>query len=95
MYTLFEASFYDFNTYLGETTGTLYRLDIDRTDLKYGKVSIEEALKPAVHIEGGRTNLRLVPNELRCPKCRKTTILPARDLGGGHEAIVKAVILPT
>jgi hypothetical protein len=94
-YTQFESSFYDFKTYLGETTGTLYRLDIDRTDLKYGKVSVEDALKPAVHIEGGRTNLRLVPDELRCTKCRKATGSFALDLGGGHEESVKAVLLPS
>jgi hypothetical protein len=94
-YTQFEASFFDFVTYFGETTGTLYRLNIDRTDLKYGKISVEDALKPAVEHEGGRTKLRLVPDELRCPKCRQTSILRARELGNGHEESVKGVELPS
>jgi len=73
-YTRFESSFYDFNTYKGEKTGALYRLDNDRIDAKYGKVTIEEALKPAVEREGGRQNLYLVPDELRCRKCGQIAV---------------------
>jgi len=93
-YTRFEASFYNFDTYLGGMTGTLYRLDIDRTDAKYGKVTINEALKPAVDREGGRSNLYLVPDELRCEKCGQIAVSQVQEWGAGFEEIVEAVELP-
>ena len=93
-YTKLDASFYDFNTYFGETTGTLYRLAIDRTVLKYGKVTVEEALKPSAEHEGSRSSLRLVPDELRCIKCGQVAIAPARELGTGREESVDAIELP-
>jgi hypothetical protein len=93
-YAQFESSFFDFETYFGEVTQTLYRLDIDSTNKKYGKISVEDALKPAAEREGGRINLRLVPDELRCAKCRQMTILHAHELGNGHEENVEVVELP-
>jgi hypothetical protein len=93
-YTGFEASFYDFNTYLGEKTGTLYRLNVDRTDMKYGKITVEEALRPAVEHEGGRSNLRLVPDELRCQKCGQIGVTQIQEWGAGYEESVEAVELP-
>jgi hypothetical protein len=93
-YTQFEASFYDFDTYFGEKTGTLYRLDIDCTNKKSGKITIEDALEPAIERESGRANLRLVPEELRCPKCNQTSIMRIQEFGSGKEKIIKAVELP-
>ena len=91
-FSQFEASFYDFDTYWGTTTGTLYRLNLELTDLKYGSVSVEAALAPAVDREGGRKNLQRIPDELACSSCRAVDL--CRVIETGTEEKVDAVELP-
>jgi hypothetical protein len=93
-FTQFEASFYDFATYLGKKTGTIYRLNVELTDLKYGSITPEEALEPAVKREGGRESLLLVPDELECPSCHQKSIQHDPLYGPGREELVEAVELP-
>ena len=93
-YTMFQSSFYGFRSYFGETTKTLYRLDINSTDEMYGKISADDALKPAIDREGGREHLHLIPDELKCSKCLKAAISMAKDLGSGFGERVQAIMLP-
>jgi hypothetical protein len=92
-FAVFEASFYDFATYRGETTGSLYRLDRDACALL--RVSLESALMPAAEREGGASLVLPVPENVRCGECGLVFQGPALDrsrrLG---ERQIEAVELP-
>jgi hypothetical protein len=92
-HSAFLASFYDFETYLGLSTESLYRLDLEHTSSKYGHISVEEALQPAVAREGGRNNLVLIPDQLSCLFCGKTR-MKWESHGSESEHFVDAYVLP-
>ncbi len=97
-FSVFEASFYDFDTYFGCTTGSYYRLNLELTTEKNGSVTVEEALQPAAEREGGRSNLLHVPEDLPCPACQRACIVKNRQFGAGNfvgcEEQIEAVHLP-
>jgi len=57
----------DFETYVGDSTNTIYRVDMHKAH--YLNLSIEELLKPAVEAEGGAHNLRNIPGQVVCKSC--------------------------
>ena len=57
----------DFETYVGNTTGTLYRLDM--TGVMYLGKTVAGLLEPAIDKEGGADNLRKIPEQIRCKSC--------------------------
>ena len=76
-FAVFEASFYNFATYRGESTDMLYRLDRDACDLL--GVSLESALAPAVQREGSASRVQSVPEFVRCGACGMTFEGPRLD----------------
>ena len=92
-FAVFQASFYNFVTYRGASTGALYRLDLD--SCAYRAIAIPDALAPALKREGGADALRAVPDAVQCETCghwfrgpQLTTLAP---IGERH---VQAVSLP-
>ncbi len=57
----------DFETYVGNATGTLYRLDM--TGVMYLGKTVSGLLAPAIEREGGVDNLRKIPEQVRCKSC--------------------------
>ena len=66
-FCIFESGFGDFYTYLGETTQSFYRVDLDQ--IKYFGKTLDQLLAPAIEQEGGVRNLILIPDQLRCKFC--------------------------
>ena len=92
-YPALGSDFYDFNTYIGRSTQTVYILSLEQTSAKYGSISVEEALAPAALAEGGRSNLVHIPEELTCPFCGKQSV---KSFGGRADVTheIDAVRLP-
>jgi hypothetical protein len=92
-FPVFEASFYNFATYRGESTDTLYRLDLDACTLL--GVTLESALAPAAQREGSASLVRPVPEFVRCGECGMTFQGPPldRSLQSGERQML-AIELP-
>ena len=92
-FSLFLASFYDFATFYGVTTGTIYRLD--ETFVHYGLCTRDAALAPAADNERGVQNVIELPAHIFCPHCKQVVEGPAfeelQQLGETH---ISAVQLP-
>ena len=57
----------DFRTYIGDKTGTLYRVDMYKAH--YKNLTLEMMLLPAVNNESGVANLRNIPDQVKCKVC--------------------------
>jgi rubredoxin len=73
----------DFETYVGATSGTLYRLDLGK--VHYQKLSREDLLADAFKKE---TRLICIPKELSCKICG--TVFSATNIPIDGEEIVDA-----
>jgi hypothetical protein len=93
-FPVFESGFGEFEAFFGNATGTFYRLDLNRTSVRYGATAREDALEPAITREGGLENLRRVPEELSCQKCGNKGTHHVPELGNGHEEMIAVVELP-
>jgi hypothetical protein len=68
-YLMFESGAGgDFETYIGDTTGNIYRIDMLK--VHYLNLSLDALLIPAIEAEGGIEKLRKIPNEVLCYICK-------------------------
>jgi hypothetical protein len=79
----------EFGTYVGDKTGTLYRLDM--SSVNYLGKSVEGLLAPAVAAEEGTGNLRSIPEQVECKSCG--SIFSADTLTFGDDVAVVAHLL--
>ena len=79
----------DFETYLGEKTGNIYRLDMHK--VHYLNFSAEELLSQAITAEGGEKYLRNIPDQVKCKVCK--SLFRAMPIALSGEAKVKAIEL--
>lgn len=79
----------DFKTYIGDFTGTIYRLDMGQ--VHYLNLSVEKLLKPAIEAEGGEHWLRSIPNQVMCKACK--SIFSANTVKLSGETKINAVEL--
>ena len=77
-FPLFRASFYDFATYRGPTTGQFYRIDVDR--IRYADGNIAEILTSLASSFELSVPLQLVPNEVPCAACGAQLALSEAEL---------------
>jgi hypothetical protein len=54
----------DFKTYIGKTTGTIYRLDMNK--IHYLNIELSDLLSTAYKVEG---ELRSIPEQVECKVC--------------------------
>jgi hypothetical protein len=71
----------DFSTYIGQRTGSIYRLDLGK--IYYLKLKLETLILPAIEGEG---NLIKIPEEIKCKICG-TTYKAEQIMVGGEEHI--------
>jgi len=79
----------EFSTYIGDTTNTIYRLNL--TNARYSDVSTDTLLAPVISLENGQDNLREIPNKVICKAC--SSIFEATNIEFDQEVTVDAVIL--
>ena len=89
-FPLFEASFYEFATYLGATTGRYYRLDLDYCH--YHRVTPERLLDTVRTIEPD--GLLQLPLELLCGRCGLRFTGPDVKALPSTESTIGAVLIP-
>jgi hypothetical protein len=89
-FALFEASFYNFATYLGATTGSYYRVDLDHC-LYTGTTAerLLDAVRPAEP-----AGLLEVPLKLLCSNCELQFAGPDVRALSSTESSVRAIVLP-
>ena len=79
----------EFDTYIGDTTNTIYRLDLSK--VRYSEISVDTLLAPVISLENGQNNLRAIPKNVICKACK--SIFEATDIEFDKEVIVDAVQL--
>ena len=79
----------DFATYVGMSTGNLYRLDLGQ--VHYLGKSLADLLLAADEVEGGSTNLCRIPDQLKCASCG-ADVSSSNIIVGGDEQVA-AVLL--
>jgi hypothetical protein len=85
-FPMFESGFGgDFSTYLGEATGSIYRVNMDL--VHYGDKDLDEVLSWGIEHEGGKHNLRAVPGEIKCKIC--SNIYNAESVGLDKEGFAE------
>lgn len=88
-FRLFESGMGgDFLTYVGKTTGSLYRVDVGITG--YMGISLADVLAPAIEREGGSQHL-WGGKQLQCKFCGKTFSWRTAHIDG--EELVTAFLL--
>jgi len=89
-YLMFESGMGgDFETYIGDSTKTIYRIDMHK--VHYLNLSVEELLKQAIKAEGGTHQIRNIPNQVACNNCKH--IFYAAPISVSGETKVDAVEL--
>jgi hypothetical protein len=79
----------EFNTYKGDKTGTIYRIDLNQ--IRYLKRKMADILEIAIQNEGGIENIREIPNSIKCNSCKK--IFSTDDIRVESEEQVTAIEL--
>ena len=83
MYSVCQSSFYDFDTYFGLKTKSIYRLD--REKIKYGTSSKQELLDQITQHEGGKEFIISTPDNIECKNCSHVFQPPKPDTEGFEE----------
>ncbi len=74
----------DFATYIGETTGKIYRVNMSK--VYYQNQELEKLVVPAIENEGGKSKIRQIPEEIKCKICG--SIFGTSNIGiDGEESI--------
>ena len=76
----------EFLTYIGETTGTIYRIDMFKIHYLNNKLS--DLLNSAIEVEG---KLRSIPQQVECKVCH--SIFEADSIHTSGDVVVNAVQL--
>lgn len=76
----------DFATYIGETTKRIYRVALWK--VYYQNQKLDQLIAPAVEIEGGKTKIRRIPEEVKCKICG--LIFEASTIGIDGEELIDA-----
>jgi hypothetical protein len=86
-FPLFESGLGgDFATFVGETTGSIYRASLDL--IFYAKKDLNDLLAWAIEAEGGKDKLRRFPDEVKCKICGH--VFKADRIGIDCEEMVEA-----
>ena len=78
----------NFATFLGEKTGSLYRVSLG--EVQYAGKSMETLLAPAIEREGNSTSLRQLPENVLCKVCgnvfsAQSMPIDSETLAAGYE----------
>jgi hypothetical protein len=90
----FCASFNNFDTYRGPSTGAFYRIDLDR--IFYQKLSLDDLLQSVSVAREAGIPLERVPDAMTCPQCGVTLGISdgeLRSLPTPQETPFEAILL--
>jgi hypothetical protein len=79
----------EFETYIGESTGNIYRLSMHK--VHYLKFTMDELLALAVAAEGSALYLRNVPDQVKCKVCK--SVFRATSIAISGDTTVNAIEL--